>query len=51
MLGDVANGINSFKKGMTEEDEARPADRRVEALDQPRTVTVEKDKAEERQPL
>ena len=51
MMGDVAKGIKSFKKGMTEEDEARPADRRVEALDQPRTVTVEKDKAEERQPL
>ena len=48
MMGDVAKGIKSFKKGMTEDDEPRPADRRVEALDQPRTVAVEKDKTEER---
>jgi sec-independent protein translocase protein TatA len=25
MMGDVAKGIKSFKKGMTEEDEPRPA--------------------------
>ena len=50
MMGDVAKGIKSFKKGMTEEDEPKPA-ARVEALDKPRTVTVDKDKAEERQSL
>jgi sec-independent protein translocase protein TatA len=42
MMGDVAKGIKSFKKGMSEEDEPR-ADRRVEALDKPRTVSAEKD--------
>ncbi len=49
MMGDVAKGIKSFKKGMTEEDEPRPAaERRVEALDPPRAASVEKDKAEDR---
>jgi sec-independent protein translocase protein TatA len=47
MMGDVAKGIKSFKKGMTEEDEPRPA-ARVEALDKPRPVMTDKDKAEER---
>jgi sec-independent protein translocase protein TatA len=47
MMGDVAKGIKSFKKGMTEEDE--PArEKRTEALEKPRVVTVEKDRAEER---
>ena len=50
MMGDVAKGIKSFKKGMTEEDEPRPS-ARVEALDKPRTVATDKDKAEERQSL
>jgi sec-independent protein translocase protein TatA len=27
MMGDVAKGIKSFKKGMTDEDEAKPAPR------------------------
>ena len=27
MMGDVAKGIKSFKKGMAEEDEAKPASR------------------------
>jgi sec-independent protein translocase protein TatA len=50
MMGDVAKGIKSFKKGMAEDDE--PAkERRVEALDKPRDVTVEKDKTEERSSL
>ena len=50
MMGDVAKGIKSLPKGMTEEDEPRgtSTDRRVEALDSPRTVSVEKDKSEER---
>jgi sec-independent protein translocase protein TatA len=47
MMGDVAKGIKSFKKGMAEDDE--PAkERRVEVLDKPREVKVEKDKSEER---
>ena len=50
MMGDVAKGIKSFKKGMAEEDEPR-ADRRVEALDKPRDVTVEKQPVEEHRPL
>jgi sec-independent protein translocase protein TatA len=50
MMGDVAKGIKSFKKGMAEEDEPRPAPR-VEALDSPRTVTPESTKTEERRPL
>jgi sec-independent protein translocase protein TatA len=47
MMGDVAKGIKSFKKGMAEDDEPTK-ERRVEALDKPRDVTVEKDKTEER---
>ena len=40
MMGDVAKGIKSFKKGMAEEDD--PArERRVEALDKPRAVNSE----------
>ena len=50
MMGDVAKGIKSFKKGMAEEDEPR-TERRVEALDKPRTVTTEKEPVEERKPL
>jgi sec-independent protein translocase protein TatA len=50
MMGDVAKGIKSFKKGMAEEDEPR-TERRVEALDKPRTVTTEKETVEERKPL
>ena len=50
MMGDVAKGIKSFKKGMAEEDEPR-TERKVEALDKPRDVTVEKDKVEEQRPL
>ena len=50
MMGDVAKGIKSFKKGMAEEDEARPA-ARVEALDKPRTVSTDKEPVEEQRPL
>ena len=50
MMGDVAKGIKSFKKGMAEEDEPR-AERRVEALDKPRTTTVEAEVVEDRKPL
>jgi sec-independent protein translocase protein TatA len=50
MMGDVAKGIKSFKKGMTEEDEPRPAPR-VESLDQPRAAPVETTPVEERRPL
>jgi sec-independent protein translocase protein TatA len=50
MMGDVAKGIKSFKKGMAEEDEPR-TERRVEVLDKPRTTMVEKDSVEERKPL
>ncbi|WP_414713378.1 twin-arginine translocase TatA/TatE family subunit [Sphingomonas sp.] len=51
MMGDVAKGIKSFKKGMAEEDEPRATERRVEALDKPRTVSTEKDTVEEQRPL
>jgi sec-independent protein translocase protein TatA len=48
MMGDVAKGIKSFKKGMAEEDEPKAAERRVESLDKPRTVVAEKDTVENR---
>ena len=51
MMGDVAKGIKSFKKGMAEEDEPRAAEKRVEALDKPRTVSTEKDTVEDQRPL
>lgn len=50
MMGDVAKGIKSFKKGMTE-DEEPAADKRVEALDKPRAVVVEKAPVEDHKPL
>ena len=51
LMGDVAKGIKSFKKGMAEEDEP-VRERRVEALDRPRTTTtVEKEPVEEKRPL
>ena len=43
MMGDVAKGLKSFKKGMTDEDEAKPQDRPAEprqiAPQQPIDVT------------
>jgi sec-independent protein translocase protein TatA len=51
LMGDVAKGIKSFKKGMAEEDEPR-TERRVEALDKPRpAATVEKEPVEDHRPL
>lgn len=50
MMGDVAKGIKSFKKGMAEEDEQR-SERRVDALDKPRTISAEKEPVEEKRPL
>lgn len=49
MMGDVAKGIKSFKKGMAE-DEDRPAPR-VEAIDQARRAEAEAKPVEERRPL
>lgn len=44
MMGDVAEGIKSFKKGMAEDDEpAKPAPR-IEAT--PTTVDADKDKTQ-----
>jgi sec-independent protein translocase protein TatA len=42
LMGDVARGIRSFKKGMSEDiDEAKPAEKVADAID----VTPVKDKA------
>ena len=41
MMGDVAKGIKSFKKGMTEEDEAPKPTPQIES---PPTVVVEAEK-------
>lgn len=38
MMGDVAKGIKSFKKGMAEDDQPAPAPGRVEAIEQARPV-------------
>ena len=35
MMGDVAKGLKSFKKGMSEEDDATTAQRRIEAAPTP----------------
>jgi sec-independent protein translocase protein TatA len=53
MMGDVAKGLKSFKKGMTEDEEANPPPRRIEGdhtvgtggrveapVDRPRTMEV-----------
>ncbi|MGL5839209.1 MAG: twin-arginine translocase TatA/TatE family subunit [Sphingorhabdus sp.] len=40
MMGDVAKGIKEFKKGMTEDDEAKPAPR-IESA-QPTVVDADK---------
>jgi sec-independent protein translocase protein TatA len=40
MMGDVAKGIKSFKKGMTEEDEAEKPAPRIEAT--PTVIDAEK---------
>ena len=41
MMGDVAKGIKSFKKGLSEEDEAKPAPR-IESAAPPVTIEAEK---------
>ena len=51
MMGDLAKGIKSFKKGMAEEDETRPAEKRVEALDKPRAVVSDPEPVKEDRPL
>lgn len=51
MMGDVAKGIKSFKKGMSEEDEAAAAAKpaqRIEAVPAPATV-VEAEKQADKQ--
>ncbi|AMG74296.1 MULTISPECIES: twin-arginine translocase TatA/TatE family subunit [Sphingopyxis] len=35
MMGDVAKGIKSFKKGMADDDEARPAPRQIDGQRSP----------------
>jgi len=50
MMGDVAKGIKSFKKGMAEDDEP-VRERRAEALDKPRALAPDQDRTEERQSL
>lgn len=50
MMGDVAKGLKSFKKGMSEEEETPAAPRQIEAKDQatptatPAATTSETDK-------
>ncbi len=41
MMGDVAKGIKSFKKGMAEDDDAKPAPR-IEAPTAPPVIDAEK---------
>ena len=41
MMGDVAKGIKSFKKGMSEDDEAKTPPQRIEA---PQPTVVDADK-------
>ena len=41
MMGDVAKGIKSFKKGMTEDDEARPAEPATVIPPQPTDISAE----------
>ena len=48
MMGDVAKGIKSFKKGMSEDDEAAAAQRRIEA---DRTIDHNADRARTADPV
>ncbi len=48
MMGDVAKGIKSFKKGMSEDDEAAAAQRRLEGE---RTVDAQVDSTRTAEPL
>jgi sec-independent protein translocase protein TatA len=46
MMGDVAKGLKSFKKGMSEDEETAAAQRRIEA-----ERTIEADRARTADPL
>jgi sec-independent protein translocase protein TatA len=53
MMGDVAKGIKSFKKGMSEDEEAAAAARRIEAerpLQPPVERSIERDGGDRREP-
>ena len=53
MMGDVAKGIKSFKKGMSEDDEAAAAARRLEsdrALDAVPDRSVDREPRDRREP-
>jgi sec-independent protein translocase protein TatA len=53
MMGDVAKGIKSFKKGMSEDEEAAAAQRRIEhdkTLEVPVDRTRDLDTPERREP-
>ena len=41
MMGDVAKGLKSFKKGMTDEDEVKPQDRPAEQLQIPPQAPID----------
>jgi sec-independent protein translocase protein TatA len=47
MMGDVAKGIKSFKKGMSEEDEAPKTAQRIEAT--PAAPVIEAEKQADKQ--
>ena len=46
MMGDVAKGIKSFKKGLTEDEDAERPDPKV--IDNPSTTTAERDRDRDR---
>ncbi len=53
MMGDVAKGLKSFKKGMSEEDEPAPPPRRIgeeRPLDATPEARRDRDAAERREP-
>jgi sec-independent protein translocase protein TatA len=47
MMGDVAKGIKSFKKGMAEDDDAAKAAQRIEAA--PAATVIEAEKQADKQ--
>ena len=47
MMGDVAKGIKSFKKGMSEDDEVQKTAQRIEAT--PATPVIEAEKQADKQ--
>ena len=50
MMGDVAKGIKSFKKGMTEEDNAPEAPAAPKRIEGERTVDIAPDASRTREP-